>query len=124
MNEQELSEYCRENGLYVEQIERWREFAIAGTESGSLLTKGQRQEWQRDKKRLCNIEKELRRKEKALAGAKGRVFYSNWSKPLCLNPLRVTGAVQYAYQRATGNPALLHGCIPMIEGSTCAYLDN
>nr|VFK66426.1 MAG: hypothetical protein BECKTUN1418D_GA0071000_14991 [Candidatus Kentron sp. TUN] len=69
MNEQELSEYCRENGLYVEQIERWREFAIAGTESGSLLTKGQRQEWQRDKKRLCNIEKELRRKEKALAEA-------------------------------------------------------
>nr|VFK66832.1 MAG: hypothetical protein BECKTUN1418D_GA0071000_16001 [Candidatus Kentron sp. TUN] len=31
MNEQELSEYCRENGLYVEQIERWREPAIAGT---------------------------------------------------------------------------------------------
>ena len=69
LNEQELSEYCRENGLYVEQIERWREPAIAGTESGSLLTKGQRQEWQRDKKRLCNIEKELRRKEKALAEA-------------------------------------------------------
>ena len=43
LNEQELSKYCRENGLYVEQIERWREPAIAGTESGSLLTKGQRQ---------------------------------------------------------------------------------
>ena len=69
LNEQELSEYCREEGLYVEQIARWREFAIAGTESGSLLTKGQRQEWQKDRKRLCNLDKELRRKEKALAEA-------------------------------------------------------
>nr|VFK36739.1 MAG: Transposase [Candidatus Kentron sp. LPFa] len=69
LNEQELSEYCRDDGLYVEQIARWREFAIAGTESGSLLTKSQRQEWQKDKKKLCNLQKELRRKDKALAEA-------------------------------------------------------
>lgn len=69
LNQQEMSEYCREEGLYVEQIERWREFAIAGTESGTLLTKGQRQEWQRDKKKLVRLEKELRRKDKALAEA-------------------------------------------------------
>ncbi len=67
LNQQEMSEYCRENGLYVEQMERWKEFAIAGTESGTLLTKGQRQEWQRDKKKLARLEKELRRKDKALA---------------------------------------------------------
>nr|VFK37447.1 MAG: hypothetical protein BECKLPF1236C_GA0070990_108321 [Candidatus Kentron sp. LPFa] len=64
-----MSEYCRDDGLYVEQIARWREFAIAGTESGSLLTKSQRQEWQKDKKKLCNLQKELRRKDKALAEA-------------------------------------------------------
>ena len=69
LNKQEMSEYCRENGLYVEQMERWKEFAIAGTESGTLLTRGQRQEWQRDKKKLHRLEKELRRKEKALAEA-------------------------------------------------------
>ena len=69
LNNQELSEYCRENGLYIEQIEHWKEFAIAGTESGSLLTKGQRQEWHRDKKRVCELQKELRRKDKALAEA-------------------------------------------------------
>jgi len=69
LNQQEMSEYCREEGLYVEQIARWREFAIAGTESGTLLTKGQRQEWQRDKKKLVRLEKELRRKDKALAEA-------------------------------------------------------
>jgi len=67
LNQQEMSEYCRESGLYIEQIERWREFAIAGAESGTLLTKTQRHEWQRDKKRVCELQKELRRKEKALA---------------------------------------------------------
>nr|VFJ76759.1 MAG: hypothetical protein BECKFW1821C_GA0114237_11092 [Candidatus Kentron sp. FW] len=69
LNKQEMSEYCRENGLYVEQMERWKEFAIAGTESGTLLTRGQSREWQRDKKKLHRLEKELRRKEKALAEA-------------------------------------------------------
>jgi hypothetical protein len=69
LNKFEISEYCEESGLYVEQIERWREFAIAGTESGMLLTKAQRQEWQRDKKKIRALEKELKRKDKALAEA-------------------------------------------------------
>ena len=67
LNQQEMSEYCREGGLYVEQIERWKEFAAAGAESGTLLTKSQRQEWHRDKKKLGKLDKELRRKDKALA---------------------------------------------------------
>lgn len=67
LNREDMSEYCREGGLYIEQIERWREYAIAGAESASLLTKDQRQEWQRDKKRVCELQKELRRKESALA---------------------------------------------------------
>ena len=32
-NEQQLSEYCRRNGLYPEQITRWKEAAIDGNES-------------------------------------------------------------------------------------------
>ena len=28
LNAQELSEYCRKKGLYVEQIARWREAAV------------------------------------------------------------------------------------------------
>ena len=35
-DEQELSEYRRKEGRYIERIARWREFAMAGTESGSL----------------------------------------------------------------------------------------
>nr|VFK11194.1 MAG: hypothetical protein BECKLPF1236A_GA0070988_1005010 [Candidatus Kentron sp. LPFa]VFK27559.1 MAG: hypothetical protein BECKLPF1236C_GA0070990_1004810 [Candidatus Kentron sp. LPFa] len=34
-----------------------------------------RQEWQKDKKRPCNIEKELRRKEEALAEVAALLWY-------------------------------------------------
>lgn len=69
LNEQELSEYCRSKGLYAEQIGRWKEAAITGNESSERLTKAERRQWQKDKKRTRQIEKELRRKEKALAEA-------------------------------------------------------
>lgn len=69
LNEQELSEYCRQKGLYAEQIERWREAAIAGNDNPQRLTGTERQEWQQLKKTSRQTEKELRRKEKALAEA-------------------------------------------------------
>ena len=67
MNEQELSEYCRRKGLYVEQIACWREAAIAGNDANERLTKAERQELQKERKKSRRLEKELNRKEKALA---------------------------------------------------------
>ncbi len=67
LNEQELSEYCRRKGLYVEQIARWKEAAIAGNESNERLTKAERQELQKERKKSRRLEKELNRKERALA---------------------------------------------------------
>ena len=67
MNEQELSEYCRRKGLYAEQIARWREAAIAGNDAHERLTKAERQELQKERKKSRRLEKELNRKEKALA---------------------------------------------------------
>ncbi len=67
MNEQALSEYCRRKGLYAEQIARWREAAIAGNDSNERLTKAERKELQKARKRSRYLEKELNRKEKALA---------------------------------------------------------
>jgi len=37
LNEQALSEYCRRKGLYLEQIERWKEAAMAGS-AGSFIS--------------------------------------------------------------------------------------
>ena len=69
-NEQQLSEYCRRKGLYPEQITRWKEAAIDGNESSSRpLTKAEMQALKKDRKKIRCLEKELGRKDKALAEA-------------------------------------------------------
>lgn len=69
LNEQELSEYCRRKGLYVEQVSRWKEAAIAGNDSSKHLFDAERRDWRKQKVKVRELEKELRRKEKALAEA-------------------------------------------------------
>ena len=66
MNEAEKSEYCREHGIYPEQLEAWQDtFEIADSTSGPTSKADE----QASKKRVKQLEKELRRKEKALAEA-------------------------------------------------------
>jgi len=67
LNEEQLSEYCRKKGLYPEQIARWKEGAIAGNESPGVMTKADRRALQKERKKSRALEKELNRKEKALA---------------------------------------------------------
>jgi len=69
LNEAELAEYCRQKGLYVEQVQRWREAAIAGAGSREQLSAEERRELQKERKKARKLEKELKRKEKALAEA-------------------------------------------------------
>ena len=69
LNEEQLAEYCRKRGLYVEQIMRWREAAIAGAETLRPLSAEERRELQQERKKTRKLEKELKRKEKALAEA-------------------------------------------------------
>jgi len=69
LNEQELSAYCREKGLYVEQVRRWREAAETGATMERPLSAQERREWQSDRKKSRRLEKDLRRKDKALAEA-------------------------------------------------------
>ena len=67
MNEAELSEYCRKNGLYAEQIRNWQENCMNA--NGNIP--GQIAElMQQDKaaqRELRRLKKELQRKESALA---------------------------------------------------------
>jgi transposase len=69
LNAQELSEYCRRKGLYSEQVARWREGAIIGNEPCDYLNKSDRHELKKERKKSRSLEKELKRKEKALAEA-------------------------------------------------------
>ncbi|MBC2582277.1 transposase [Clostridium sp. DJ247] len=67
MSEIELSKYCREKGLYVEDIKKWRISCIGANDSERIDTKELKQELQEDKRKIKSLEKELSRKEKALA---------------------------------------------------------
>ena len=67
MNAEELSQYCRENGLYVEQIESWKAACIAGTITSQEKKNQDKSDSKRDKQHIKKLEKELLRKDKALA---------------------------------------------------------
>lgn len=69
LSEIELSKYCRENGLYVKDVKVWREGCINGNDSAknNNLSLNMKQELQDEKKKTKELQKDLRRKEKALA---------------------------------------------------------
>ncbi len=63
----DLGEYCRRKGLYPEQIATWRQSFISGQKSEKSQQKDDREQARKDKKRIQELERELRRKDKALA---------------------------------------------------------
>ena len=72
LNATELSAYCRERGLYPEQVERWRQASQDANEKPVLTLKEQRELEKlraQDQREIKRLQKELRKKEKALAEA-------------------------------------------------------
>lgn len=69
LSEMELADYCRRMGLFVEQVKEWRAISIQAHEK--KLTENIRTDRAlRDaKNKLRELEKELQRKDKALAEA-------------------------------------------------------
>jgi hypothetical protein len=67
MNEAELSSYCRERGLYVEQINEWREACEQANDWERTQSKRLKDIRKADEKRIKELEQDLKRKEKALA---------------------------------------------------------
>jgi len=67
LNEAQLSEYCRSKGLYPEQVNEWKTSALTGYQNSQQLKKEKTLNQQQDKKKIKQLEAELRRKEKALA---------------------------------------------------------
>lgn len=62
-----MSEYCRRKGLYPEQVSAWRLACIAGQQSEKPQRQAEREQAKADKKRIHELERELRRQDKALA---------------------------------------------------------
>lgn len=67
MNEAELSEYCRERGLYPTQIQQWKKACAQANDWDRSQNKRLQEARKQDEKRIRTLEKELRKKEKALA---------------------------------------------------------
>ena len=67
LNAEELSRYCREKGLYPDQIANWKQTCIDSAQLEPDRTRESSEEVKQLKKRNRALEKELRRKEKALA---------------------------------------------------------
>lgn len=65
LNEAELGEYCRRKGLYPVQIKSWKASMVQGLISGP--SKADREQNQKQIKTIQHLEKDLARKEKALA---------------------------------------------------------
>ena len=72
LNATELSAYCRQKGLYPEQVDRWRQAAQDANEKPVLTMKEQKELEKlraQDQREIKQLKQELRRKEKALAEA-------------------------------------------------------
>ena len=67
LNEVQLSEYCRGKGLFKEQIDQWKISALSGYKNSIQIKKNQVRDRREDRQKIKKLERELRRKEKALA---------------------------------------------------------
>lgn len=71
LSEAEKNEYCRRDGIYIEQLKEWKKDCISGCRKSpdQNYIKKTRQKEQELKRKAKALEKELIRKEKALAEA-------------------------------------------------------
>jgi|SRR5690625_879535 len=69
MNEMELAEYCRKKGLYREQIEDWKSVCLKANAQAFDQSKQLNSALKEEQKRSKQLEKDLQKKEKALAEA-------------------------------------------------------
>lgn len=67
MTASELSEYCRSKGLYPEQVQAWREACMDGVGDAGQCPAAAQAHIKAATKQINRLEKELRRKDKALA---------------------------------------------------------
>lgn len=65
----EIGEYCRRKGIYPEQLELWKQACIQGNMKSTEHKKQIESAVKSDKKRIKELERELARKDKALAEA-------------------------------------------------------
>ncbi len=69
MSQVEVATYCREKGLYPEQLTQWRQACEQANDWDQTSEKKLKEATQSERKKNKQLQKELDRKEKALAEA-------------------------------------------------------
>ncbi|AVL71567.1 hypothetical protein CEQ07_09135 [Oligella urethralis] len=69
LSEIELSAYCRGKGLYPEQLKRWKSESLLSFDQSKAQAQALRKELQATRQENKTLQREIRRKEKALAEA-------------------------------------------------------
>ena len=69
MNEVELGTWCREHGVYPQTLEQWRTAALQALDEPEEVARQALREKKAERGRIKELERDLRRKEKALAEA-------------------------------------------------------
>lgn len=67
LSEAERAAYCREKGLYVEQIQRWKEACLQGASLQPGLEKAAQKQQRESQNTIKKLQAEVRRKDRALA---------------------------------------------------------
>lgn len=67
MSEAEFSAYCRQHGLFPEQVQQWKAACAAGNDQAEAQARHRHKASRQAKQRIKKLESELRRKDKALA---------------------------------------------------------
>jgi transposase len=67
LSEHELAEYCRKHGLYPEHLVTWKQNCLAANQPKHRQLVDEQRAVRSEKARIRALEKELRRKDKALA---------------------------------------------------------
>lgn len=67
LNEAEKAEYCRTKGLYVEQVDAWRDACMQANGGVAQFASRLQKDIKNKDKEIKQLEKELKRKESALA---------------------------------------------------------
>lgn len=85
MPEADLAEYCRTKGLYPQQIQRWKEACLSGCDfnaAPAVPRQAVDRERRGDKKRIALLERDLNKKDKALAEAAAIIILQKKLAPL------------------------------------------
>ena len=66
LDEASRAAWCRENGVYLQQLQQWRTSATQAL-AAAEETRASPSQTREDRRRIKELERELRRKDKALA---------------------------------------------------------